>query len=477
MSGYLLWQNYRDLQFSHEQQQQNLLEIISSAIAIDTWNFNPGSLEVILAPYRKEPAISEIVVQDSTGNRLRIISERPAISGRTTSRQQDIVVDMSGVRQKVGMLTLADNQDYIVEKLQLILWRQISELLLMILLLAVGLTFTLNRLVLTPIKKINNALFQAITSKDKVLHNPVEGLRDEFEEVALSIVALSARLSGDVQLISESRAQLQVEKERTEAALNDLKHTQEALLHSEKQASLGSLVSGVAHEVNTPLGIIITSVTCMSDLVGKIEQDLQHNKLSRQLLQDRMSQLKEAVELITHNADRASLLVTNFKLLAKEQTNESARWFNLSSLLREVVQSQMASLQRANIQMLLDLEADLQLNSIPGLFNQLVCALLNNVIQHAYPSGLGGTCCLKLQAIGEELVLSCIDHGIGLSPEQQKHVFDPFFTTKLGSGTSGLGLAIVYRIVRSNLGGTIIVKSQLKEGTCFEIRFPRNPLL
>ena len=476
MSGYLLWQNYRDLHASHQKYQQDLLGIISSAIAIDTWNFNPGSLEVILASYRKEPSISEIVVQDNTGNVLRIISERPAVSGRSSKREQPIIVDMGGNRQQVGLLSIADNQDYIVEKLQMILWRQMSELLLMILLLAVGLTFTLNRLVLTPIKKINSALFQAITSKDAVLHNPVEGLRDEFEEVALSIVALSARLSGDVQLISESRAQLQVEKEKTEVALSDLKLTQEALLHSEKQASLGSLVSGVAHEVNTPLGIIITSVTCMSDLVQKIEQDLQDNKLSRQLLQDRMSQLREAVDLITHNADRASLLVTNFKLLAKEQTSEAARWFNLTALLREVVHSQLANLQQANIQILMDLEADVQLNSIPGLFNQLVCALLNNVIHHAYPSGMGGNCCLKLQVVGDELLLSCIDYGIGISQEQQKHVFDPFFTTKLGSGTSGLGLAIVYRIVRSNLGGSISVKSQLKEGTCFEIRFPRNLL-
>ncbi len=232
MSGYLLWQNYRDLHTSHQKYQQDLLGIISSAIAIDTWNFNPGSLEVILASYRKEPSISEIVVQDNTGNVLRIISERPAVSGRSSKREQPIIVDMGGNRQQVGLLSIADNQDYIVEKLQMILWRQMSELLLMILLLAVGLTFTLNRLVLTPIKKINSALFQAITSKDAVLHNPVEGLRDEFEEVALSIVALSARLSGDVQLNSESRAQLQVEKEKTEVALSDLKLTQEALLHS-----------------------------------------------------------------------------------------------------------------------------------------------------------------------------------------------------------------------------------------------------
>jgi signal transduction histidine kinase len=477
MSGYLIWQNYRDQQVSHQQYQQNLLGIISSAIAIDTWNFNPGSLEVILAPYRKDPSISELIVQDNDDNVLRILSERPVTSGGSITREIPIIVDMAGLRQQVGLLKVADNQDYIIEKLQMVLWRQMSELILMLFLLALGLTFTLNRLVLKPIKKINSALFQAIISKDTVVHNPVEGLRDEFEEVALSIVALSARLSGDVKLISESRAQLQQEKEKTEVALNDLKLTQEALLHSEKQASLGSLVSGVAHEVNTPLGIIITSVTCMSDLVFKIEQDLKDNKLSRQVLQDRMGQLHEAVDLITHNSDRASSLVTNFKLLAKEQTNESARWFNLSALLREVVQSQQGILQQAHVQVLMDFAADVQLNSIPGLFNQLVCALLNNVVQHAYPSGMGGICCLKLQSFDDELILSCTDEGIGISQEQQKHVFDPFFTTKLGSGTSGLGLAIVYRIVRSNLGGSIRVKSQLKEGTCFEIRFPRHFLL
>ena len=169
------------------------------------------------------------------------------------------------------------------------------------------------------------------------------------------------------------------------------------------------------------------------------------------------------------------MLITNFKLLAKEQTSESARWFNLSVLLREVVQSQQAGLQQANIQILLDFEPNVQLNSIPGLFNQVISALLNNVVQHAYPSGIGGMCRLQLQSFDDELILSCIDYGVGIPQEQQKHVFDPFFTTKLGAGTSGLGLAIVYRIVRSNLGGVITVKSQLKEGTCFEIRFPRNP--
>jgi len=290
--------------------------------------------------------------------------------------------------------------------------------------------------------------------------------------VALSIVALSARLSGDLQLISESRQQLLQEKDKTEAALTHLKITQEALLQSEKQASLGTLVSGVAHEVNTPLGIIITSVTCMSDIVKKINEDLTNSKLSRQQLQDRIAQLQEAISLITHNADRASLLITNFKLLAKEQTSEAARVFNLSALIREIVMSQQRQLADTNITVLMAIETELFIQSIPGLFNQLLCALLNNVAQHAYPNSRGGSCCIELKKEADDFVLRCKDAGVGISVEQQKHVFDPFFTTKLGSGTNGLGLAIVYRIVSSNLKGQIAVHSQMNEGTCFEIRFP-----
>ncbi len=481
MSGFFLWQNSRTLNQQHQLYLDHTLDIIASAVAIDTWNFNAGSLEIILAPYRHDEAFSSITIEDNSGNQYSFKTEfapQQQASQQQASQQQKIqlsrpiFVDVAGVKQQVGQLIAVDHQDYIVTKLQDIIWRQMTELMLMLVLLAVGLSFALNRLVLLPIKKINSALFQAITSKDSILQNPVEGLRDEFEEVALSIVALSARLSGDLQLISESRQQLLQEKDKTEAALTHLKITQEALLQSEKQASLGSLVSGVAHEVNTPLGIIITSVTCMSDIVKKINEDLTSSKLSRQQLQDRIAQLQEAISLITHNADRASLLITNFKLLAKEQTSEAARPFNLSELIREIVISQQRQLAEANVIVFMDIETDLFIESIPGLFNQILCALLNNVAHHAYPMSLGGSCCIELKKEADDLVLRCKDQGVGISVEQQKHVFDPFFTTKLGSGTNGLGLAIVYRIVRSNLGGQIAVHSQMNEGTCFEIRFP-----
>lgn len=138
--------------------------------------------------------------------------------------------------------------------------------------------------------------------------------------------------------------------------------------------------------------------------------------------------------------------------------------------------SQQRQLADANVTVTMELEPNVCIESIPGLFNQLLCALLNNVAHHAYPQHCGGNCTVELSLDGNEVVLRCKDEGIGISPEQQKHVFDPFFTTKLGSGTSGLGLAIVYRIVRSNLGGQITVHSQINEGTCFEIRFPCDQL-
>ena len=243
-------------------------------------------------------------------------------------------------------------------------------------------------------------------------------------------------------------------------------------MQSEKQASLGALVSGVAHEVNTPLGIIVTSITCMHEQLRRIQQDMTVGKLTKQVLQDNVGSLLEAAELITHNADRASQLVTNFKLLAKEQSTEAERSFDLSAYLTEVLQSLQPQLTKAGIELQAQILPNISLVSMPGLFHQLMSAMVLNVIQHAYPKGEGGFCRVELYRQDQYLILACSDGGHGIDPEQQKHVFDPFYTTQLGTGTSGLGLAIVHRIVRSNLRGHISVQSREQEGTRFEIQIP-----
>lgn len=472
MSGFYWLSNSKKLQQAHQQHLQQLQITIGQTIAIDVWNFNPGSLEVLLQPYLNDPAISAITVSDMQHNQLTIPSNTSKPVPATTTGSQPLFLTIAGSNEQIGQLQLIDNIDYIHQQLWQSLRRQFTELLIMLVLLGIGLTFTLHLLVLRPLCKLHHALLEAIQNKTDTVQNPLLGLHDEFEEVAAGMVALSDRLSGDMQQILQSRTALIAAKEKTEQALQDLKQTQEALLQSEKQASLGALVSGVAHEVNTPLGIIVTSITCMHEQLHRVQQDMTAGKLTKQVLQDNIGSLLEAAALITHNADRASQLVTNFKLLAKEQSTEAERSFDLSSYLAEVLQSLQPQLAKVQIELQSQLQPNISLVGMPGLFHQLMSAMISNVIQHAYPQGEGGFCRVELYRQNQFLILACSDGGHGIEPEQQKHVFDPFYTTQLGAGTSGLGLAIVHRIVRSNLQGHISVQSREPEGTRFEIQIP-----
>lgn len=472
MSGFYWVTNSQKLQQAHQQHLQQLQITIGQTIAIDVWNFNPGSLEVLLKPYLNDPAIKAITVSDMQHNQLTLPRTASNTAPTTARSSQPLFLTIAGNNEQIGQLQITDDIAYIHQELRQNLQRQFTELLIMLVLLAIGLTFTLHLLVLRPLCKLHHALIEAIQNKSETVQNPLLGLHDEFEEVAAGMVALSDRLSGDMQQILQSRTALMAAKEKTEQALLDLKQTQEALLQSEKQASLGALVSGVAHEVNTPLGIIVTSITCMHEQLRRIHQDMTVGKLTKQVLQDNVSSLLEAAELITHNADRASQLVTNFKLLAKEQSTEAERSFDLSAYLTEVLQSLQPQLAKAQIELRAQVQPNISLVSMPGLFHQLMSAMISNVIQHAYPHGEIGYCRVELYRQDQLLILACSDGGHGIDPEQQKHVFDPFYTTQLGAGTSGLGLAIVHRIVRSNLHGHISVHSQPPEGTRFEIQIP-----
>jgi two-component system, NtrC family, sensor kinase len=472
LSATHLYQTDKQLHQQHQARLEASLKTLAQSIAIDVWNFNPGSLEVLVGPHLTDPGIRKIALNDTNGNSLELPNQALRNSSEDAVLEKAVELTLGGQQTNVGMVKLYSSTDYIASQLKQTMLRQTGELVLLILILAGGLSLALSKLVLQPLRKLNAALTAAVNSQDGVVHNPLFGLEDEFEEVAVSIAGLSGRLSGDIKTISQAKADLQAEKERTDQALNHLKQTQEALLQSEKQASLGSLVAGVAHEVNTPLGVVITSITCINDMVQQLLHDTQAGTLTKPALVSQLDKLNEATHLIISNTNRASQLINNFKLLSQEQHGEAQRWFNLSSYIQDVVASMQDELAAHNIKLQLQIEPDIVLSSMPGLYAQLVSSLLSNVMEHAFPSGQGGNCLLRLALHPHEVCLSCSDQGVGIATELQKRVFDPFYTSKLGVGSSGLGMAIAYRIVKFNLKGDIQVHSVEQQGTTFDIRIP-----
>lgn len=479
-----LYQNRQQLLTQHQQKLQKVSHTLTQSIAIDVWNFNPASLEMLIRPYLSDPAIRQIEIIDLQGHRLQLdntqlpplkdIQQHWLLPRADAWSETAIRLKLAGDEQQVGQFRLQADQGYISAQLRQNMLVQTGELILLIFILALGLSMALSFLVLQPLRKLNAALSNAIQSQDGVVQNPLHGLEDEFEEVAGSIEGLSTRLAQDIHQIRDAKSALQQEKEKTEQALLDLKQTQDALLQSEKQASLGALVAGVAHEVNTPLGVVITSISCIEDAIQLLEQETLSGKLSKRQLEQQLLRQRQAADLIAGNARRAADLINNFKLLAQEQHGEVARWFDLGHYLRDVADSLSVPLEQFQIKLQLELAEGVQIYAAPGLYSQIVSALLSNVMQHAYSPDEGGVCWLTLQRRNQQLWLCCQDWGAGIDLKLQKNVFDPFFTTKLGVGTSGLGLAIVYRIVKFNLKGEIKLHSDVNKGTTFEIWIPDN---
>lgn len=482
MSSYYVWSTSAQLLAQHRQHLDNLKVSIARAIAIDVWNYNPESLQLLLAPYQNDPAILQIFVQANSGPKL-VVDATPSqprsqllrsFLPMTGPYSQAISLTLGQQHNDVGTLILQENQSYIDELLLNALKRQFLELLILLSLLATGLYLAFNHIVLRPLKKLSVALTAAISDRTGIVANPLSGLQDEFEEVALSIVGLSARLAGDIQTIRDTNASLQHAKEQTEQAMRELRQAQDALLQSEKQASLAALVAGVAHEVNTPLGIIITSITCLEAELQQLHQHMQQGTLTKSGFQQQLQQLLQATELVHNNAGKAAHLISNFKLLAKEQTDESVRWFNLSDFVSELLIAYQLDQQYQGLHWQTAVQPDIQIKAVPGLFHQLLSGLCNNVKLHAYPDSGEGQIIIRLWQDDQHIHLSCMDFGVGIAMEAQKQVFDPFYTTRMGQGSNGLGLSIVHRIVRSNLQGTIELFSAPQQGASFVIHIPRQ---
>ena len=258
------------------------------------------------------------------------------------------------------------------------------------------------------------------------------------------------------------------------AVLDTLKQAQTNLITSEKMASLGSLVAGVAHELNTPIGNSLLTATALDDMVRKFEQHYQDGGVKRSVLEAHLADTRMACGIMTSSLRRAAELINSFKQVAVDQTSDKRRRFNLGDVIRDTHATFAAQLKRANCDTRIDCEPDLTLDSFPGSLGQVLSNLINNALLHAFEGREHNAMTITASAAGEnEVVLVFQDDGVGMAPRILHQIFDPFFTTKMGQGGSGLGMNIVYNMVTGMLGGTIDIASAPGQGTTVTIRLPR----
>ncbi len=273
--------------------------------------------------------------------------------------------------------------------------------------------------------------------------------------------------------------ELEHSKKELEANLRQLQEAQRQLVNAEKLAGLGSLVAGIAHELNTPIGNAYTVSTTVTERVIEFDSEVGAGTLKRSSLVRFTADMREASDLLNKNLVRAAELITSFKTVAVDQASENRRKFDLLKTVEELAVTLRVQLRKRKIEFLVEIPVGIEMDSYPGPLMQVISNLFNNAIIHGFEHRESGQ--IKIMANRLEsattggansIELHFIDNGVGIQPRIVDKIFDPFFTTKFGQGGSGLGLNICYNIVNGILAGQIIVHSVLGVGTRFTLALP-----
>lgn len=273
--------------------------------------------------------------------------------------------------------------------------------------------------------------------------------------------------------VMDRTARLQAANSDLTRMVEELNRTQAHLVQTEKMAALGGLVAGVAHEINTPVGIGVTAASYMEEKVHELAASYRAGGLSREQMTTFISSAEGSCSMVLINLRRAADLIRSFKLVAVDQSGGQRRRFRLKAYIEETLTSLRPQLGRTRHDISLQCDDGLDLVGNPGDFSQIITNLVMNSLIHGFEGIEEGRIVIQISDQPEGLLLRYTDDGKGIAAEHLPHIFDPFYTTKRGRGGSGLGLHVIYNIIAQGLGGSVTCSSSPGQGVVFDIRIPR----
>lgn len=384
------------------------------------------------------------------------------------------------VRSSVTSLDLLITRSFIIT----------SGVFLLCLAVCFLLIFKLQRSITSPIESMGKLVQRISRTKDYSSRVDTHGIReldilggaingmlfntqeyiDKQAQAEAEQLKLTVSLEGKVQQRTLALKEANSELIHT---LEQLHQFQRQIVQNEKMASLGDMVAGVAHEVNTPIGLGVTASTMMLDRLADMRVAFEDKTLKASTLSKFIDEGEENLNIIYRNLNRAAELISSFKQVAVDQSSESSRVFSFSNLMSEILISMGPTLKKTPYKIHIDCSDDLIVESKAGPINQIMINLIMNSIIHGFEGMVEGDINIKIELIENTKVkIDFVDNGKGIPEQLRKRIFDPFVTTKRGQGGSGLGMHLVYNLVTQGLNGSISIVSEEDHGVHFSIMFP-----
>ncbi|PKF62590.1 hybrid sensor histidine kinase/response regulator [Psychromonas sp. psych-6C06] len=310
---------------------------------------------------------------------------------------------------------------------------------------------------------------------DQILKSKVNVFLELFLEKEKLERAYQVRLKAENELRQHKQNLEKIVTERTQElqnSLTELMDTQNKLVETEKMASLGRLVAGIAHELNTPIGICVTAASYLNNDTIGLTKSIADGAIKKSTLDEYLGSATQATSLLLSNLERAAALIGNFKLIAVDISSDMIREFNLNEYIQTTLDSLQPALKRTQIITSLAGDKDIIIEACPGTISQIITNLVMNSLLHAFDENQQGEIKIHLKKQQNQIAIDYHDNGCGMNDEVKNLIFEPFFTTKRATGGSGLGLSIVYNLITQNLAGEITCSSEVNQGTQFNITVP-----
>lgn len=313
-------------------------------------------------------------------------------------------------------------------------------------------------------------------SKIKMAERKMMELNDDLENRVNLRTKLLRRSNSEFEEslcdLEETQEELLATKQELEESVDMIQRAQKQLVETEKLAALGALVAGISHEMNTPIGMGVTSASYLKAEAENLERLYNRNELKKSNLEDFIAKFREGAEITLKNLTRASELIKGFKMIAVDQSSHKRRVFELKGYIKEVIRTLTPEIKRTSHVIDVKCAEKIMLDSYPGAVSQIISNLIMNSVVHGFENMDQGLITIDVETNDEEVTIIYCDDGKGIQSEHIKKIFEPFFTTKLGRGGSGLGLHIVFNLATAVLKGKIVLDESVIRGTKFTLTIP-----